>query len=101
MAAETSKQQPLIIAPQTKIYGVALVLILVTKLLLLLTVGPVNSLTLFMLIYFLLMGIFGLVVINCTVTGSCNLVAWIMAYAYLIVSFFIALVGLTTLYKRT
>ena len=103
MAAQEQKpnKKPLIIAPQTKIFFVALMLIAITKIIMFTTVGPVTPMGIFMFIYFVLTGIWGLVVVNCTVTGSCHVVAWIMSYVYLIISFFLAFMGMSVLYKGT
>lgn len=88
-----------IVAPQTKIFFVALVLIFFTKMFLLFSTGSFTPMNLFFILYFVLSGIWALIVVNCTVTGSCHLVAWIMSYVYLIVSFFVAFMGMSVLYK--
>ena len=100
MTSATDKKQPLVIAPQTKIFFIAFVLIVITKIILFVATGNVTPMTIFMFVYFVLTGIWGLIVVNCTVTGSCNLVAWIMSYVYLIISFFLAFMGMAFLYRK-
>lgn len=100
--SDKKDKKPLVIAPQTKIFFVALVLIAITKLIMFMTAGAgaVTPMNIFMFVYFILTGIWGLIVVNCTVTGSCHLVAWIMSYVYLVISFFLAFSGMALLLKR-
>ena len=98
--AQKTKNAPLIIAPQTKIVFVAFVLIVITKLILFARTDIVTAspMTIFTFVYFVMVGILGLYVTNCTVLGSCNLFAWIMAYVYLTVGFLIAMGAMLTLF---
>lgn len=81
--------QSMVVVPQTKIAFIGYLLILIAMLLSYIKSPSVKGLV--TMIFYALLFILGLYVINCTVVGKCNLYAWIAGYVVAVIGIIIIL----------
>ena len=97
---EQPKDQPFKVMPQTKVAFIGYLLILISMVIFLIQNPKMIPTFVPAIIAYIVMYLFALYVINCTVTGNCNLVAWIIAYVIAIVAILTILGLVVMLWKN-
>lgn len=76
------------VAPQTRVAFIGYVILLVAMIIgVINTKNPLTTVVLNITV-FVLMAMFSLYVLNCTVVGKCNLYAWIYSYFFVFIALF-------------
>lgn len=91
---------PMQIMPQTKVAFIGYLLILLSMVIYLIQNPSMANFFVPAILAYVVIYLFALYVINCTVTGNCNLLAWVIAYIVVILAVLTILGLIMTLYKN-
>lgn len=97
---QESKSKKFQIMPQTKVAFIGYLLILISMIIFMIQNPSLISTFIPALIAYVILYMFALYVINCTVTGNCNLLAWIYAYVVLVIAVLAILALIMKLWKN-